>query len=112
MIIEPSVRQDISASDANVNVNLDQVIQEWTFNLEQSHAFHIIAEHSLEGNPKALRMFLGGQGGTDKSCVINVLKVFFEKRNQKWRFRLASYTGVAARNISGMTLHVALLLNQ
>ncbi len=112
MTFLPSVRQDIAASDANVDVNVDQVIQEWTLNLEQSHAFRIIAEHSLEDKPKALRMFLGGQGGTGKSRVINALKSFFEKRNQKRRFRLASYTGVAARNISGMTLHAALLLNQ
>ncbi len=112
MTFLPSVRQDIAASDANVDVNVDQVIQEWTLNLEQSRAFRIIAEHSLEDKPKALRMFLGSQGGTEKSRVINALKLFFEKRNQKRGFRLASYTGVAARNISGMTLHAALLLNQ
>ncbi|KDQ54424.1 hypothetical protein JAAARDRAFT_90231, partial [Jaapia argillacea MUCL 33604] len=54
---------------------------------------------------KPLRMYLGGPGGTGKSRVINALKDFFVQRNQSRRLRLASYTGVAARNIGGMTLH-------
>jgi hypothetical protein len=53
-------------------------------------------------------MFLGGPGGTGKSRVINSLTDFFTRRGQSRRFRLASYTGVAARNITGMTLHAAL----
>jgi len=57
-------------------------------------------------------MYLGGPGGTGKSRVINALKTFFDRRNQSRRFRLSSYTGVAAKNISGMTLHAALCLNQ
>src|SRR5882757_644740 len=57
-------------------------------------------------------MYLGGPGGTGKSRVIDALKIFFERRNQGRRFRLSSYTGVAAKNISGMTLHAALCLNQ
>ncbi|KAJ7165488.1 hypothetical protein C8R43DRAFT_986564, partial [Mycena crocata] len=55
-------------------------------------------------------MYLGGQGGTGKSTVINALQDYFVSRGETRRFRLASYTGVAARNISGMTLHSALML--
>ncbi len=55
-------------------------------------------------------MFLGGPGGTGKSRVIDALKEFFTAKGDSRRFRLASYTGVAARNISGMTLHSALAL--
>ncbi len=87
------------------------MINKWTLNSEQSKAFRIIAEHLLEKKRCPLRMFLGGQGGTGKSQVINALRDFFRKRNQKRHFRLASYTGIVARNISGMTLHAALLLN-
>ncbi|KAJ6621962.1 hypothetical protein B0H10DRAFT_2015445 [Mycena sp. CBHHK59/15] len=59
-------------------------------------------------------MFLGGPGGTGKSRVLNALTNFFTRRSQERRFRLASYTGagVAARNVSGMTLHAALNLGQ
>ncbi|KAJ7233265.1 hypothetical protein B0H12DRAFT_1001259, partial [Mycena haematopus] len=82
-------------------------------NTEQSRAFRIIAEHSLQKrDAEPLRMFLGGPGGTGKSRVINSLTDFFEQRGQARRFRLASYTGVAARNIMGMTLHAALHLGQ
>ncbi|KAJ7127324.1 hypothetical protein C8R43DRAFT_867561, partial [Mycena crocata] len=81
-------------------------------NPEQAHAFRIIAEHSLQRQPEQLRMFLGGPGGTGKSRVIDALRDFFQLRGQARRFRLAAYTGVAARNIRGMTLHSALCLSQ
>ncbi|KDR77060.1 hypothetical protein GALMADRAFT_66760, partial [Galerina marginata CBS 339.88] len=57
-------------------------------------------------------MYIGGAGGTGKSRVIDALREFFIRRGQDRRFRLASYTGVAAKNISGMTVHSALSLNQ
>lgn len=108
----PAIRQDIETVDGYQNVVMDRIIDEFTLNAEQTRAFKIVAQHSLIDRPEALRMDLGGPGGTGKSRVINALKVFFERRNQSRRFRLASYTGVAAKNISGMTLHAALSLNQ
>ncbi|KAJ7065124.1 hypothetical protein B0H15DRAFT_761952, partial [Mycena belliarum] len=80
-------------------------------NQEQARAFRIIADHSLDKREEPLCMFLGGPGGTGKSRVINAVTEFFTRRGQDRRFRLASYTGVAARNITGMTLHAALNLN-
>ncbi|KAJ3719271.1 hypothetical protein C8R42DRAFT_584354, partial [Lentinula raphanica] len=79
-----------------------------TLNHEQERAFRVIAEHSVATNPSPLRMYLGGPGGTGKSYVIACLDRFFTETGQKRRFRLCSYTGVAATNISGMTLHSAL----
>ncbi|KAG2368147.1 hypothetical protein BDR07DRAFT_1270728, partial [Suillus spraguei] len=75
-------------------------------------AFRIIAEHSQVNKPEPLRMFIGGPAGTSKSRIINALKDFSIRRNQEQQFRLASYMGVAVQNISGMTLHASLLLNQ
>ena len=57
-------------------------------------------------------MYLGGPGGTDKSRVVNALRSFFDLRKQARCFRLAAYTGVAARNIGGATLHSLLQMNQ
>ncbi|KAG2135281.1 hypothetical protein DEU56DRAFT_737959, partial [Suillus clintonianus] len=88
------------------------MIKEFSLNTEQARAFSLIANHSIENNGEPLRMFLGGPGGTGKSRVITAVQEFFKRRNQCSRFRLSSYMGVAARNISGMTLHSALLLNQ
>ncbi|KAJ7205796.1 hypothetical protein GGX14DRAFT_338242, partial [Mycena pura] len=81
-------------------------------NAEQARAFRIIANHSLQDKPDQLRMFLAGPGGTGKSRVIDSLRDFFQQRGQSRRFRLAAYTGVAARNIRGMTLHAALCMKQ
>ncbi|KAJ3850143.1 hypothetical protein EV368DRAFT_24251, partial [Lentinula lateritia] len=79
-------------------------------NVEQERAFRIVASHSQASRSSPLRMYLGGPGGTGKSHVISALKQFFDDCQQSRRFRLASYTGVAAKNISGMTLHAALCL--
>jgi PIF1-like helicase len=91
-------------------LSVEEVIEKECLNVEQARAFSIIANHSLMDNVKPLRMYLGGPGGTGKSRVINGLRDFFKSRGQHRRFRLASYTGVAARNITGMTLHAALKL--
>ena len=108
----PKVNQQMPTTDPDWFVDIDAMVQEFNLNTEQARAFRIITEHSFENNPEPLRMYLGGAGGTGKSTVIKALKSFFERRNQSRRFRLASYTGVAARNISGVTLHSALCLNQ
>ncbi|KAF9005688.1 hypothetical protein BDQ17DRAFT_1240074, partial [Cyathus striatus] len=85
---------------------------DFTLNTEQHRAFSIVAWHSLSHTTTQLRMYLGGQGGTGKSQVINCLRHYFTSLNQVRRFRLTSFTGVAAQNILGMTLHAALSLNQ
>ena len=92
--------------------HLNEIIQQFSFNKEQQRAFTIVAEHSLQHKPQQLRMFLGEPGGTGKSQVINGLHSFFQMKKQDRRFRLASFTEVAAHNIKGMTLHAALGLNQ
>jgi ATP-dependent exoDNAse (exonuclease V) alpha subunit len=91
---------------------MQKMIKNYTLNVEQTRAFKLVAQHSIELNADPLRMFIGGPGGTGKSRVIDALKDFFEARGEKRRFRLSSYTGVAARNISGMTLHAALGMGQ
>ncbi|KAH9855234.1 hypothetical protein C2E23DRAFT_724563, partial [Lenzites betulinus] len=94
------------------SVDIEQHITTWNLNIEQARAFRIVAEHSLQNKPPPLRMFLGGVGGTGKSRVIQALTSFFAARNEARRLRLASFTGVAARNIAGTTLHSALGLDQ
>lgn len=88
------------------------MIDEFTLNTEQARAFRIICEQSLQKYVEPLKLYIGGAGGTGKSRVINALREFFIRRGQERRFRLASYTGVAAKNISGKTVHSALSFNQ
>ncbi|KAJ7730750.1 hypothetical protein B0H16DRAFT_1329734, partial [Mycena metata] len=108
MLIE---REDTASSEQPAIVSdVPGLIQKHTLNTEQARAFSIVADHSMSKDRAPLRMHLGGPGGTGKSRVINPLQDFFVARGESRRFRLSSYTGVAARNISGMTLHAALML--
>ena len=93
------------------NVSIEEIVSTWTLNTEQARAFRIIALHSMESKSKPLRMYLGGPGGTGKSRVIHALTDFFKCKSQSRRLRLAAFTGVAAKNISGTTLHTALSMN-
>ncbi|KZO98158.1 hypothetical protein CALVIDRAFT_479044, partial [Calocera viscosa TUFC12733] len=93
---------------------LDALQEEFALNLEQSLAYRLICRHSIgtglsEG---PLRMYIGGPAGTGKTRVVNAITAFFRARGQERRLRLASYTGFAAKNVNGMTLHSALLLHQ
>ncbi|EMD36528.1 hypothetical protein CERSUDRAFT_25315, partial [Gelatoporia subvermispora B] len=84
----------------------------WTLNCEQTRAFAIIVKHAMDPRSldpdDALRMYIGGQGGTGKSTVINALREFFSARGESRHLRLCAYTGVAARNVGGVTLHAAM----
>lgn len=91
---------------------LECVVAEWSLNREQKRAFDIVAKHTLADRSAQLLMYLGGPGGTGKSRVVSALKHFFGLRDQVRRFLLAAYTGVAARNIGGATLHALLQLNE
>ena len=71
-----------------------------------------MAHHTSREKPEQLLMYLGGPGGTGKSRVVNALRDFFELRNEARCFRLAAYTGVAARNVGGATLHSLLQMNE
>lgn len=93
------------------SVVMQTTVEKWTLNQEQKRAFVLVAGHTLIEKPKQLLMYLGGPGGTGKSRVVNALRDFFEKRNEQRRFRLAAFTGVAARNIGGATLHALLQLS-
>ncbi|KAJ3558871.1 hypothetical protein NM688_g667 [Phlebia brevispora] len=96
--------------ESDADAEIQEVISHWTLNDEQAYTFRIIARHaSLPSvHKEQLRMFLGGPGGTGKSRVINALRDFFHRRGEERRFRLASYTGIAASNIRGIMLHTSL----
>jgi hypothetical protein len=108
-ISEHAFRPIVPSVNATESVIRD-VIRGFTLNEEQSLAFRTVAEHSNLPKSEPLRMYLGGEGGTGKSRVIEALSNFFNIQKESRRFRLTSYTGVAAANIGGMTLHAALSL--
>jgi hypothetical protein len=112
VINDAGVVDEGAGMDIDGNLLLQDVVGRWTLNREQRRAFEIVARHTMEDKPDQLLMYLGGPGGTGKSRVINALRDFFGSRNETRRFRLAAYTGVAARNIGGATLHALLQMNE
>ena len=49
------------------------------FNLndDQEQAFNIVTHHALKPSSKQLTLYLGGMGGTGKTCVINAILFLF-----------------------------------
>lgn len=83
----------------------DLVIKRFNLNVEQSRAFGIVADHASVPQRVPLRMYMGGMGGTGKSEVINSLALFFEQRNEAYRFMIVGPTGSVAAQLNGSTYH-------
>lgn len=90
----------------------DLIADEFALNVEQWCAFALVTQQVMLHCLPPLQIFLGGPGGTGKTRLIHAIQEFFLWTGQAWRFRVCSLMGVAARNISGSTLHVALNLNE
>ncbi|KAF8320194.1 uncharacterized protein EI90DRAFT_2939372, partial [Cantharellus anzutake] len=101
-------------SPVSIQGVLKSVSVAYGLNLEQNHAFHLVTDHAilLHSERGLLYMYMGGAGGTGKSQVIKALSAFFMKMNESRRFRICAFTGAAAKNINGSTLHSPLNLSQ
>ena len=84
----PVIAQNIPSILSENEVDLDTIIIKYTLNTEQARAFKLVCHQSFNRQNEPLRMYLGGAGETGKSRVIH------------------------AQNISGITIHAALNLNQ
>lgn len=82
----PSIELQSNSCSPALTVDIEQLAQKWTLNLEQQQAFKIIAEHSLHQHNDPLKMFISGPAGTGKMMVINTVKDFFQQRGQARRF--------------------------
>ncbi|KAF8067831.1 P-loop containing nucleoside triphosphate hydrolase protein, partial [Lyophyllum atratum] len=91
------------------DVDITNLAEQWTLNTDQKRAFQMIANQALLNKPeKPLILYIAGQAGTGKTRIIKALSDFFQRRDEVRRFRLTSFMGAAARNISGVTIHSAL----
>lgn len=107
---ETLVNESLTSDEANEALIKD-ICSTFTLNSEQERAFRIIAEHAVrQSDADPIRMFLGGAGGTGKSRVIDAYRDLFSKLGQSRRFRTAAFTGSAALNVKGMTIHALLHL--
>ncbi|KAF5336595.1 hypothetical protein D9611_006614 [Ephemerocybe angulata] len=76
---------------------------------EQHRAFTIITEHIIRGGPQLL-MYIGGEGGTGKSHLLESIQIFFGQIQRETELRIGAYTGIAASLIGGSTLHSLLAM--
>jgi hypothetical protein len=65
----------------------------------------------IKEKPKQMVLFLGGEGGTGKSVVVKALTKTLDDLHLRHTLRLAAFTGVAAANIGGCTVHTLLKIN-
>ena len=85
---------------------------------DQSDAFFCIARQVLKRElyrkkvtdtpPEQMLFYLGGEGGTGKSAVLNAITKYMTGLGIVHRLRKGAQTGVAAANIGGSTLHTLL----
>lgn len=106
------IQRTILSEEAGVTiVNPDQVSEHWNLNPKQRITYKLIIDQCLNRTREPFSMILTGTAGTGKSRIIHATQDFLARRNESYRFRLASYTGIAAQNIDGVTLHSALGLS-
>ena len=84
-------------------------IDQWNLNVEQATAF-VMYTNALRNSwnnvsQEPLLAYLGGQGGTGKSQIIKCLKSFVSYYEKPNTLIVTAFTGKAAYNIQGVTLH-------
>lgn len=63
--------------------------------------------NNSSSRPQQLCQFLGGEGGTGKSRVIEVIAALFARRGILHRLLVTATSGTAAARINGVTIHSA-----
>ena len=89
-----------------------QVAEELTLNHRQSIAFRLICRHldlirHEEDRAPQLCQFVGGEGGTGKSRIIQAVAELFVRRSISHRLLVTATSGTAAARINGITIHSA-----
>jgi len=89
-----------------------QVAELLTLNRRQSIALWLLCRHldrvhrGERGTPQ-LCQFVGGEGGTGKSRVIEALVELFASKGMRHRLLVTATSGAAAARIYGITIHAA-----
>ncbi|KAF6763374.1 hypothetical protein DFP72DRAFT_762276, partial [Ephemerocybe angulata] len=96
---------DFELSDSGLTCAVTATIESYTLNSEQERAFKIVAHHALSITPSPLRMYIGGQGGTGKTRVLEALQHWFDSRGEAYRMIVLGPTGASASIIGGSTYH-------
>ena len=77
---------------------------------KKQKVFYLFARKLFFNEGGQIRCYLGGSGGVGKSMVINAIKYLFYITNSSFKLRIGAFTGNAADNVEGETLHKLLSL--
>jgi hypothetical protein len=89
-----------------------QVAESLTLNRRQSIAFRLLCRHldrvhRCGKDTPQLCQFVGGEGGTGKSRVIEAIVALFASKGMSHRLLVTATSGTAAARINGITIHAA-----
>ena len=89
-----------------------RLVESFTLNRRQSIAVRLICRQldricrDEQGTPQ-LCQFIGGEGGTGKSRIIEVIAKLFVSKGMPHRLLVTATSGIAAAKINGVTIHSA-----
>ncbi|PVH90314.1 hypothetical protein DM02DRAFT_496337, partial [Periconia macrospinosa] len=89
-----------------------EVAESFTLNQRQSIALRLLCRHldRVERGQREISQlcqFVGGEGGTGKSRVIEALVALFSSKGMRHRLLVTATSGTAAARINGITIHSA-----
>ena len=93
----------------------ESIATDFTLNQKQCIAFEKVVMNPIKRmkgeNVEQLLLYIGGKGGTGKSQVVKAVTHFHQCLNIQHALRLTAFTGNAAANIGGRTIHSLAHLN-
>jgi putative ribosome biogenesis GTPase RsgA len=87
----------------------EECFKKFSLNAEQETAFKLFTDLK---NINHRIVYCCGEGGAGKSPIINVIANFFDINNMIKRLFIGAFTGTAAFNIRGSTLHKLLSMKR
>lgn len=110
-VAEPSSRLELGPSTSFSEAGR-KIAERLTLNDRQGIAFRLIYRQmdclrQDEAGTTQLCMFLGGEGGTGKSRVVQAIADLFTLKGMSNRLLVTATSGAAAAQINGVTIHAA-----
>jgi hypothetical protein len=93
---------------ADVEPFLIRCMEHLPLNACQEKAFRYIGSHIMLHDSEKLIFYVGGEGGTGKSRIINAITMLMEITGHITKLKKMALTGTAAYNIGGRTVHSSL----
>ncbi|KFG84187.1 hypothetical protein MANI_116079 [Metarhizium anisopliae] len=115
--VGPAVNLEWRASDS-FYAEGERICEAFTLNTRQCAALLLICRHldgiqhvQRESDVDQLCQFIGGEGGTGKSRIIEAIVELFTRRDVEHRLLVTATSGTAAARINGITIHSAFNLS-